>query len=290
MRGDHVDLLHRMGEDRAFPFPERGHASAGRATGHQCQIRIDHPHRPRGLHCDPTIFVSGLVAHLPRPVHLVAEAPDLHPVGLFGAVGATHFGEVRILRHVAVLDEIHRRLDAAGAEVHGHHRLDVGLLRPRHELVGADLVRLEAVPREIETLRALVDWPDAVLPAIAGDEIAAGVADRRNAHLTDEVDHVLTKAFLVGGLMAGLVDASVDGASEVFHEGSERAAPDGADDEGRVDLDVCFHLSLQIVQLHCGKLPERVSGRRTQARLVLRDSPCGDRSDPKHAPAALWIP
>ena len=46
----------------------------------------------------PAVLGGGLVADLPRAVHLVAQAPDLDPVRLLGAVRAAQVGELRCPR------------------------------------------------------------------------------------------------------------------------------------------------------------------------------------------------
>src|SRR5690606_20611996 len=73
--------------------------------------------------------------------------------------------------------------DAAGAEVERHHGLGSGLAAPADELVDADFVGLGAVPGEVEAAGAALLGADAVFPAVAGDEVAAGVADGADAQL-----------------------------------------------------------------------------------------------------------
>ena len=60
--------------------------------------------------------------------------------------------------------------------------------------------------------------PDAVLPAVTRDEVAAGIADRRDAEFPDELDDVAAEAVLVGGGMTGLVDAVVDAPPQMLDE------------------------------------------------------------------------
>ena len=79
------------------------------------------------------------------------------------------------------------------------------------------------------------DRPDAVLPAVAGDEVAARVAHHRDAQLAGQREHVAAEAVLVGGRVAGLVDAGVDAAAHVLDERAEGAAGDRRDGEGRVE-------------------------------------------------------
>ena len=55
--------------------------------------------------------------------------------------------------------------------------------------------------------------------------------------LADQVEHVAAEAVLVGGGVAGLVDAGVDAAAHVLDERAEQAAVDRPDGEGRVEAD-----------------------------------------------------
>ena len=73
---------------------------------------------------------GGLVADLPRAVHLVAEAPQLDAERVGGAVGDAPVGPVGAARVVGVLEQVAGLLQPAGAEVDRHHRLGADLGRP----------------------------------------------------------------------------------------------------------------------------------------------------------------
>ena len=95
----------------------------------------------------------------------------------------------------------------------------------------------------VEADRALVPRADAVLPVVVGDEIAAGIADAAAAfEVRDELEHVAAEAVLVGGRVAGLVDAAVDGAAEMLEEGAVDAVVDGSDLEIPVDRNARLHV------------------------------------------------
>jgi hypothetical protein len=136
---------------------------------------------------------------------------------------------------VAVLEQVDRLAHATGAEVDGHHRLELGASRPLHELVDPDLVGLGCPPGQVEAARALLRRADAVLPAVVGDEVAAGVADDAGAELADQVEHVAAEPRVVGGRVSGLVDAGVDAATHVLDEGPEQAAIDTPYSEGGIE-------------------------------------------------------
>ena len=77
--------------------------------------------------------------------------------------------------------------------------------------------------------------PDAVLPVVGGDEVAARVAHDGHAELARQLEHVAAEAVLVGGRMAGLVDPAVDGAAHVLDERAEQPLVHLGDREGGVD-------------------------------------------------------
>jgi hypothetical protein len=104
-----------------------------------------------------------------------------------------------------------------------------------HELVQAELVGLDAVPGEVQPAGPLVARADAVLPPVAGDEVAAGVADQRDAELPGQLQDVLTESVLVGGRVVGLVDPGVDATAHVLDEAAERPAVDRGNDEGGIE-------------------------------------------------------
>ena len=136
---------------------------------------------------------------------------------------------------VRVFEQVTGLLDAAHAQVDRHHRLDAGLAGPRHELVQAERVRLDGLPGEVEPARTVVDRTDAVLPAVAGDEVAARIPDDRDAQLARQLQHVAAKPARVGSGVTRLVHAAVDAPPHVLDERAEQPAVDRPDGEGRID-------------------------------------------------------
>jgi hypothetical protein len=237
VQGDVVDLFVGVFQDGRLPPAERGHLPVGAAAGDEADGGVEPFHRSRRLGGKPPVLVGGLVADLPGPVELVAEAPQPHAVGLLGAVLAAQVGQRGAGRVVGVLEQVAGLLHTAGAEVDRQHRLHAGVLRPGHELVEAERVGLHGLPGEVEPPWPVARRTDAVLPAVAGDEVAAGVPHDADAQLADQVEHVRAEAAGVGERMVRLVDAAVDAAAHVLHEGTEQPAVGGADPEGRVDRD-----------------------------------------------------
>lgn len=109
-----------------------------------------------------------------------------------------------------------------------------GLLQEGDELGEAEPVGLRRAPGEVQAPGAVLDRADRVLPPVAGDEVAAGIADGGDAEFADQVQDVGADALGVGRGMAGLEDAGVDAAAQVLDEGAEEAGADVADGEGGV--------------------------------------------------------
>jgi hypothetical protein len=82
------------------------------------------------------------------------------------------------------------------------------------------------VPGEVQAPGTIRDGADAVLPAEARHEVAAGIPDRADAELFHQLDHVAPKTSLIRGRMPRLVDSGVDVAPQVLHEAAEQAAAD----------------------------------------------------------------
>jgi hypothetical protein len=152
-------------------------------------------------------------------------------VRLLPAVLAAEVGQRRAARVVAVLDELAGGVGPAGAEIDRQHGLDAGAAAPVDELVGAEGVGLGRLPSQVEPPRPLLDRPDAVLPVVAGDEVAAWVAHDGGRQLAHQRQHVAAKAPLVGGRVARLPDPLVDAAPEMLDEGAEEAPVGCADGE-----------------------------------------------------------
>ena len=189
--------------------------------------------------CDGELAVvlGGAVAELPGPVHLVAEAP--HPDAERLRRGRSRSGASDSAVPAGMLAYSSRssasseprvpRLTATSARCRPCPASAANSCRP------TSLVSVECQARSSRRGPVLAR-ADAVLPAEAGDEVAAGVADRarRRARVTSSMTSVRNPS-ASARRVAGLVDAVVDAAAEVLDEGAEEAAVDGADGEVRVD-------------------------------------------------------
>ncbi|MDR6168452.1 hypothetical protein QE367_002656 [Microbacterium paludicola] len=221
---DVVDLVVRVREDRVLPRAEGRHLPVRRPHRDELDVGVDQAHRLRRLLCEPAVLVRGLVTDLPRAVELVAQAPEPDVERSGCAVAATQVGPVRAAGVVGVLDERAGLVDTARAEVDRLHDLDLGLARPVDELVESERVGLDGVPCSVEPVRTLGHGTDAVLPVVARDEVAAGIADHGGAQLLHEREDVATEAAFVGLRVTRLVDAGVDATAHVLDERAEEAA------------------------------------------------------------------
>ena len=92
----------------------------------------------------------------------------------------------------------------------------------------------------------LLDRADAVLPVVAGDEVAARVADDRRPELANELEHVAAEALLGRRRMLRLEEPAIDAPAEVLDEGPEEPGVGVADRLGSVQRsashDACLSL------------------------------------------------
>jgi hypothetical protein len=96
------------------------------------------------------------------------------------------------------------------------------------------------VPREVQPARSLLHRPHAVLPAVVGHEVAAGIPDRGDPELANEAGDVPAQAELVGARVIRFVDPGVDAPAHVLDEGAEEATRDVRDGERRVGEQPAF--------------------------------------------------
>ena len=177
---DVVDILVALAEHLGLPFRIGRHVGVRRAAGDELERAVEHLHAAPDLVGDAAVFMGGAVVHLPRPVHLVAEAPDLDAVRLLRAVLPAQVAPVAVARVVAVFEHGEGFGKTLRAEIDREHRLGAGLAAPADELVGADLVGFGRLPGIVEPDRTLVPGADAVQPVVVGNEIAAGIAHERS--------------------------------------------------------------------------------------------------------------
>src|SRR5207247_9719070 len=93
-----------------------------RAAGNEPRRRIHHPDLPRRVAGLAAVLAGGHVPHLPRAIHLVAEAPIPHVVRSLVAVLPTQVAPLRALVDVALLDLGDGLLRIAGSQVEAQQR------------------------------------------------------------------------------------------------------------------------------------------------------------------------
>ena len=181
------------------------------------------------------VVLGAQVPDLPASVHLVAEAPVAHAVGLGVAVGPPEVRPVGVPGAVAVLHPGLGLVHRARAHVHADVRLRVEDPAVLDELVRAEAVRLLRVPRELAAPRPVAGRADAVGPVVPAHEVAARPAEHRHAERADRLQHVPPEAARIAERRALLEDAAVDAAAEVLDEVAEDPPIHGADPAGEVD-------------------------------------------------------
>ena len=169
------------------------------ADGDELQGGVDLPHVFGDL-----IVLQDIVLHLHEPElpgseHLVADAPVFHPVRLLVAVLDAPAPANGIGATVGILDPLGGGIGVAEARVGGDHRLGADLAAEDHELVGAEIVVLDAGPGRVLAGRAAVTVPDAVAPVVAAHEVATRPAVDSAVELLQERERVAAHAFEIVG-------------------------------------------------------------------------------------------
>ena len=170
------------------------------ADADELDRRIDLPHGLGEFVVLPRVLLQGHMAELPVAVHLVADAPELHAVGLGMAVLGPQLAHGRVGRTVGVLDLFDGRFRIAQPAVDGDVRLGLQVAAKDHELVQAEVVVLDAVPGRVLARRTAVAVADAVRPVIAADEVSTRPTVDRRIQLLQEGQGVGPHAMdVVGG-------------------------------------------------------------------------------------------
>src|SRR5262245_61012956 len=183
------------------------------------------------------VVLGAQVTDLPAAVHLVAEGPVAHAVGLGVAVLAPQVGPVGVPGPVAVLDPGLGLVHRAGTHVDADVGLGAENAAVVEELVGAEAVRLLRVPRELAPAGTTGRRADPIEPVVPADEVPAGPAQHRNPQGADRVQHVPPEAARVAERRALVEDSAVDAPAEVLDEVAVDPPVHGADSPQEVDAD-----------------------------------------------------
>ena len=219
--GDVVRELDGLLQHDSIPI-ERTREPRGRVPGDdQLQLWVELAEPARRLGREPAILLRGLVAELPGTVRLVAKAPHPHAERIRRTVRDPQVRERRSARMVRVFEHVERFRDPSRPEVDRQHRLDPDLAGPGDELMKAEGVRVGLVPGQVEPARTGVSRSDAVLPPVAGDEVAARVADDGHAKVADQRRDILAEPVRVRERAARRVDPAVHAPAQVLDERAE---------------------------------------------------------------------
>jgi hypothetical protein len=92
--------------------------------------------------------------------------------------------------------------------------------------VDADGVTLRRVPGEIQACGSLFSRADSIFPVVGRHEVAAGVADKWDLEVTDQLGDIASHACAIRRFMVRFEDASVDSPTEVLQERAVEAVVD----------------------------------------------------------------
>ena len=152
-------------QDGGFPLGKKWAWPGWSCRRQPIRWRVHPLHHFGGLQCLPAVFIGGLGADLPRPVHLVTQTPELNAVGLPVTVLLTQVAVVGAPRVVAVLHQVAGCIRSPGAQVHRHHQFGTHLLRPVGEFIYSHFVRLHGAPGQIQAARPQLFGPPRHLPS-----------------------------------------------------------------------------------------------------------------------------
>ena len=184
------------------------------------------------------------MTNLPWPVHLVSHAPVFDTVRLLVSVRTPQLAPPGSSRDIAVLDECGRVLYGPGAEVEPEKWLGGHQPRPCDEFVSAELIGLQRIPGAIENGRPVFLGTDAIQPVITGYEISAGVANDGHSKVADLLHDIGAESVAVGEFRPRIVDALVNGASQVLQKRAEEVTVNRTNLAGRIDDDTSRALAL----------------------------------------------
>ena len=184
------------------------------------------------------ILVPG--AQLPGAVHLIAQVPGLHIVGLLMAVLPAQVGPPGSALMVGVLHNVHGVPHIPGAQVDGIEGLRPHLLRPLQVLVVAYLICDVLVPGRVQPDLPLFLRADGILPAPGRHEVPAGQAHRRHVRGLQGIDEVPPEALFVSGGVFRVEHGAVHHGADGLQEGAEQSGRDLPCLIARMDRDSCL--------------------------------------------------
>ena len=161
-----VDKRGQFLENYPVPF-----APAVLATAYQLDARIRPFHYLGELNRLFGVILCAQGPDLPPPVHLVAESPVFHLVGLLVTIAAAQVCPIGITRAVAVLNPRLGLIHCAGSHIDADVRLRAEGPAVLDEFVGSESVGLLCVPGKVHATGTLFHRPHTIRPVIATHKI-----------------------------------------------------------------------------------------------------------------------
>ena len=176
-------------------------------------------------------------------VHFVAQAPVFDAEGFLKAIGTAQITVLGAAGEIAVFHQIPGILHTPCAQIHGHHNLGAGPAGPFLELVNAHLVGFDGGPGLLHPTGPVFLGTGAVLPVVAGNKIAPGVADHGNPELAHQLQHIRAEAHIIGCRVLRVIDPAVHRPAQMLQEGAVDSSVNISDGEMAVCKEFCFHCS-----------------------------------------------
>ena len=152
------------------------------------------------------------------PVHLIAKTPEPDAVGILHPVASSQVAVHRPRREIAVFQILQGFLHPSGSQIHSKNGLHLRLLCPMHKFVRPKLVCLNCFPCKVNFSGTLPAWSHTVLPMVSRHKISARVTHRRNAHISDRLQHIRPESLLVCADMPRLIYAVIDHSPHMFQK------------------------------------------------------------------------
>ncbi len=242
MQADVVGQIAHVLQDLSIPFQVRRHFNAARTADDQLDGPVDVTHHLRRLLGADGVLVGGDVPQLPGAVHLVAQAPELHPMWIGAAVGDAPVGVLGSGWAIAVFHPVAGLLWRAGAQVDGEHRRPVHLSTELDVFVRAELVGLDALPGQFAHDGPLLAGANPVHPVVARGEVATRVAHGRHVQSSESFQYVGAEALGISVGAVRVIHTFIYGSPHMLQEPAEDARVHRADLKVRVQFYRCrFH-------------------------------------------------
>ena len=149
---------------------------------------------------------------------------------------------------VYIFDQIRCVLGSSGTEVDAEHRLYSETFTPAEELICSDKVGFYLEPGQIKSRRPLFFGTYTVFPAVAGEEVSAGVTDMRELQRFYKVHYILAESEFICGRMIRFVDPGIYSSSHMLHEGTVNTVIYAGNSIVCADSYRCFHLYILLIK------------------------------------------